>query len=60
MYPIYCRKPSLNTNKHHDFTSVHIIFDFLREIGYKFYEKMDDFSSQLGMIKCSEIRHFSM
>ena len=27
---------------------------------YTFYEKMDDFSSQLGMIKCSEIRHFSM
>ena len=25
-----------------------------------FNEKMDDFSSQLGMIKCSEIRHFSM
>ena len=21
---------------------------------------MDDFSSQLGMIKCSEVRHFSM
>ena len=25
-----------------------------------FNEKMDDFSSQLGMIKCSEIRHFSI
>ena len=25
-----------------------------------FNEKMDDFSSQVGMIKCSEIRHFSM
>ena len=29
-------------------------------MGNKFYEKMDDFSSQLGMIKYSEIRHFSM
>ena len=26
----------------------------------EFCEKMDDFSSQLGMIKCSEIRHFLM
>ena len=25
-----------------------------------FNEKMDDFSSQVGMIKCSEIRHFSI
>ena len=33
---------------------------FLQQLGYSFYEKMDDFSSQLGMIKCSEIRHFSM
>ena len=34
--------------------------DYVEEIGYAFFEKMDDFSSQLGMIKCSEIRHFSM
>ena len=31
-----------------------------KKIGYTFFEKMDDFSSQLGMIKYSEIRHFSM
>ena len=34
--------------------------DYVEEIGYTFFEKMDDFSSQLGMIKYSEIRHFSM
>ena len=31
-----------------------------KKIGYTFFEKMDDFSSQLGMRKYSEIRHFSM
>ena len=34
--------------------------DYIEKIGYTFFEKMDDFSSQLGMIKYSEIRHFSM
>ena len=34
--------------------------DYVEEIGYTFFEKMDDFSSQLGMIKYSEIRHFLM
>ena len=34
--------------------------DYVEIIGYTFFEKMDDFSSQLGMIKYSEIRHFSM
>ena len=33
---------------------------FLQQLGYSFYEKMDVFSSQLGMRKYSEIRHFSM
>ena len=33
---------------------------FLQLKGCLIYEKMDVFSSQLGMIKCSEIRHFSM
>ena len=33
---------------------------YVKEIGYAFFEKMNDFSSQLGMIKYSEIRHFSM
>ena len=32
---------------------------FLKNIGHSFYEKMDVFSPQLGMIKCSEIRQFS-
>ena len=34
--------------------------DYVEEIGYAFFEKIDDFSSQLGMRKYSEIRHFSM
>ena len=34
--------------------------DYVEEIGYGFFEKIDDFSSQLGMRKYSEIRHFSM
>ena len=34
--------------------------NYEEEIVYAFFEKMDDFSSQLGMIKYSEIRHFSM
>ena len=33
---------------------------FFKEIGYIFFEKMDDFSPQLGMRKTLEIRHFSM
>ena len=32
--------------------------DYIEKIGYTFFEKMDDFSSQLLMIKCSERRHF--
>ena len=34
--------------------------DYQREIGYTFSEKNGSFSSQLGIIKCSEITHFSM
>ena len=34
--------------------------NYEEEIGYAFFEKMDDFSSQLGIGKYSEIRHFSM
>ena len=34
--------------------------DYLREIGYTFSEKNGSFSSKLGIIKYSEIRHFSM
>ena len=34
--------------------------DYVEEIGYTFFEKMDDFSSQVGMRKYSEKRHFSM
>ena len=34
--------------------------NYEEEIVYAFFEKMDDFSSQLGIRKYSEIRHFSM
>ena len=53
------KKINNNNNKKH-FSSKQHRLDYLREIGSKFYEKIADFSSQLGMIKCSEIRHFSM
>ena len=44
---------------YHDVYCGFVLF-FFKEIGYIFFEKMDDFSPQLGMRKTLEIRHFSM
>ena len=47
-------------NRCHIMMFIAVLSCLFKEIGYIFFEKMDDFSPQLGMIKCSEIKHFSM